>query len=188
MIYNIIVATCKNNGIGNDNKLPWGKIKEDMQLFSKLTIGKKKNAVIMGKNTYNSIGRPLKDRKNIVLSTTLNDNINNDNLIILDSIKKCIDYCDMYNFDTVWIIGGENIYNQFLKLNIVTRIYETKIYENYQCDTFFPKIPLIFNIKKIYKISNTPTCILIKWEKYIKINYFNDRNKDYQLYPYRNMF
>ena len=71
MQYKIIVATCKNNGIGYCDTLPWN-IKEDLRHFSKLTKGNGKNAIVMGKNTWESIGhKPLPNRDNFVLSTTM---------------------------------------------------------------------------------------------------------------------
>lgn len=161
MQFNIIVATCNNNGIGINNTLPWNKISKDMKMFSKLTIGNGNNAIIMGKNTFLSIGRPLPKRENIIISSTLNNN----NITIINTIKKCLDYCYLKNFDTVWIIGGEKIYTEFLKLNIINNIYQTKIFKQFTCDTFFPEIPINYNIKSFEKISSTDLiCILIIWE------------------------
>ena len=67
---NIVVATCKNRGIGIKNQLPW-RLLSDLYFFKYLTIGNEKNAVIMGKNTYLSLPKPLKYRDNIVLSTSM---------------------------------------------------------------------------------------------------------------------
>ena len=67
MQYKLIVAVCKHNGIGYRDTLPW-KIKEDLKHFSKLTKGNGKNAIVMGKNTWNSIGgSPLPKRDNLIL-------------------------------------------------------------------------------------------------------------------------
>ena len=70
MNINIIVAYCKNNGIGLNNQLPWN-IPEDLKRFSEITKGSGNNAIIMGKNTHESIGKVLPDRYNIVLSRTI---------------------------------------------------------------------------------------------------------------------
>ena len=70
MNFKIIVAVDKNLGIGLKNSLPW-KFKSDMHFFREMTIGDKNNAVVMGKNTYLSIGKNLSNRENIVLSTSL---------------------------------------------------------------------------------------------------------------------
>ena len=79
---NIVVATCKNRGIGINNKLPW-RISADMNFFKYLTIGNKNNAVVMGKNTFESLPQPLKNRDNIVVSTTIKKN---PNLIVSDKM------------------------------------------------------------------------------------------------------
>ena len=166
MNYKIIVATCKNNGIGINNKLPWPTIKEDMKMFSKLTIGNGNNAVIMGRKTYESIGKPLKNRMNIVLSNTLN--INNDNLILFNNVNDIINHCKKKKFEDVWIIGGEKIYSLFINLDIVKEIYQTNIYKDFECDSYFPEIKYKYNLKEIKKISDNPCCILIIWrESYI---------------------
>ena len=67
---NIIVAYCKNRGIGAGNKLPW-RLKQDMLLFKKLTVGKGNNAVIMGKNTWLSLPKALPERSNFVISESI---------------------------------------------------------------------------------------------------------------------
>ena len=80
-------------------------------------------------------------------------------------LHKMIEYCNKKNFEEVWIIGGEKIYTEFFKLNIINEIYQTKIYENYICDTYFPEIDYRYNIKKFFKISDNPKSILIIWQK-----------------------
>lgn len=141
MNYNIIVAVCNDNGIGKDNQLPWDRISEDMRLFSKLTKGNGNNAIIMGKNTYQSIGRPLPNRTNIVLSSSLNEEKEEKNIYVLKDISSCIKFCTDKSFDEVWVIGGESIYRQFLDLDLIQKIYKTEINKTIECDTFFPLIP-----------------------------------------------
>ena len=75
---NLIVAHCKNRGIGFKNQLPW-KLTLDMHRFKKLTIGNKNNAVIMGRNTWESLPlkfRPLPKRTNIILTTKMDNTLN----------------------------------------------------------------------------------------------------------------
>ena len=181
MNYNIIVATCSNSGIGNNNKIPWKRISEDMIKFSKLTKGNGNNAIIMGKNTYNSIGKALPNRTNIVLSTSLCQD-DYTNITIMSNINNCIKFCNDNKFDEVWIIGGETIYKEFLKLNKILYIYQTKTYCDYTCDTYFPNIPLTYNIKHIEKLRNyNPFTILVIWEKNLTHNSINSthRNKSF---------
>ena len=142
--FNIIVAQCKNGGIGISNDLPW-KIKSDLKKFYKLTKGNGNNAIIMGRNTWNSLNnKPLKLRDNLILSTSLNFEITNDNNYItktFNNINSIIDFCKNKNYDNIWIIGGEKIYKSFLEYgNIVDNIYLTLIDKDYRCDIFFPHI------------------------------------------------
>lgn len=154
--FKIIVAMCKNNGIGINNTIPWN-IPEDLKYFSYVTRGRGNNAVVMGKKTYLSIGKRLPNRTNIILSTSLQ---NIDDVIICKNIEECIRLCERMKFDEVWIIGG---YEQFLNLNIVNEIRITKIYRTIKCDTFFPKHLLKQFTKSLLKKSGT-----IKYYKYVK--------------------
>lgn len=140
---NIIVAYCKNYGIGMDNSLPW-KISSDLQKFRKLTIGNKNNCIIMGKNTWLSLdSKPLKNRDNLILTTSLKINITNNNISkSFKNIDELYNFLEKKNYDNIWIIGGESIYKLFLNNSLfnVDYIYVTYIEENITCDTFFPKL------------------------------------------------
>lgn len=140
MKFNIIVAKCNNNGIGINNTLPWN-IPGDLKRFSKLTTGSGNNAIIMGKNTWLSLPKkPLPKRDNLILSTTLtNDNITTNNTHIFNNINKCISFCEN-KYDTIWVIGGHQIYNTFIKKNLIDELYITHINADFECDTFFPEI------------------------------------------------
>ena len=153
---NIVVAACKNRGIGFKNKLPW-KLSKEMKYFKELTIGEKNNAVLMGRNTWLSIpekNRPLPKRENIVLTSRL------DNMYIKSqkggvnfapSLESIDTMYGMYAFDNIWIIGGEMLYKETLKKGLVENIFYTEIQNDYECDTFFPEIPS--NYLNIYESS-----------------------------------
>ena len=97
----IIVASCKNLGIGFKNNLPW-KLKNELKYFKKLTIGNGNNAIIMGSNTWFSLPKsPLPNRFNCVLSTKLN--INTHNTKTFSSKEKIIEFTNQQKFDDVWI-------------------------------------------------------------------------------------
>ena len=139
MNYNIIVAICKNNGIGYNNKIPW-YIKEDLKLFSNLTKGNNKNAIIMGRNTFESLpNKFLPKRDNLILSSSIIiDEKREDNIIkTFDNINSIIKFCNSKNYQQVWIIGGQLIYESFLRKNIVNNLFITKINKKYLCDKFF---------------------------------------------------
>ena len=99
----MIVAVSKNGVIGNDNKLLW-KLPKDMKNFKKLTSN---NDVIMGRKTYDSIGRPLPNRVNIVISRSYN---NIDGAIVVGSIVEALS--KTYKNNDTYIIGGAEIYKQ----------------------------------------------------------------------------
>lgn len=144
MKFNIIVAHCKNNGIGLNNNLPWS-IKNDMKKFKDLTVGNKNNCVIMGRNTWESLNSSgLNNRDNLILSKTLDlDYINNNKNIIksFKDYKLLNNFLDLKNYEIAWIIGGSEIYNYFLNnTNLINEIYVTYIDKNYICDTFFSQI------------------------------------------------
>jgi dihydrofolate reductase len=147
MQFKIIVAVCKNNGIGYKQDLPW-KIKEDLRLFSKTTKGNGNNAIVMGKNTWLSIGeKPLPKRDNLILSKSLyNKKLEGDSVNItsqdvsapiFDSIESLKSWCREKNYEEIWIIGGESIYNQFINDPDTKEICITKIDNEFECDTFF---------------------------------------------------
>ena len=150
---NIIVAYCKNNGIGLNNTLAW-KVRSDMLKFKKMTIGNGNNAIIMGRNTYESIGiTGLMKRDNLILSSSLNIDVtfnkDKENQNIAKSfanIKKLEDFVKERNYDEIWIIGGAQIYNYFLNeypaSNILrpSKIFVTYIDATIECDTYFPKL------------------------------------------------
>lgn len=149
MKINIIVAFSKNRGIGINNKLPWS-ISSDLKKFRNLTIGDGNNAVVMGKNTWNSLPiKYLSNRDNLILSSKLaidekytNKNNTETNVKSFAAINDLLDYCSKKMYSIVWIIGGSQIYNLFLdnKSISIQEIHVTYIDKDFDCDTFFPKI------------------------------------------------
>jgi dihydrofolate reductase/thymidylate synthase len=140
---NIIVAKCNNNGIGINNKLPWN-LKSELKYFKEITSItkniKKSNAIIMGRKTYESIGKPLPNRINIVITSKKSLINENKHLFKFSNIDDCLNFIliNEYKIEKTYCIGGESIYNLFLPL--CTNLYITEIYEKYLCDTYFPEI------------------------------------------------
>lgn len=126
----IIVAQAKNRVIGKDNQLLW-HLPADMKHFKETTKG---SAVIMGRKTYESIGKPLPNRLNIVISSDRKLLING--CIVVDSIKKALRKAS--SNPNIFIIGGGKIYEQ--TMDIADRIILTQIDENFEGDTYFPEI------------------------------------------------
>ncbi len=152
---NLIVAMDRQFGIGINNTLPW-KLIGDMNRFSKLTrsnISPKAtvtNHVIMGKNTFLSIPKPLQGRKSIVISSTLNQEYyNKKKIVIVKSLDEAMKH-PIHETASKWIIGGAGIYKQALSDKIVDTVNLTYINNNYDCDTYFPAHMLSdFNVQKI---------------------------------------
>lgn len=148
----IIVATATNNGIGNNNTIPWN-IPEELNNFRMLTSAStpdKQNAIIMGRNTWESLPkRPLKNRLNIVVSKTMEYDAQTDNTyIVKKDIINALSYAyQEEGIDKIFIIGGAEIYRQVLDnfIHLVDKIYLSIIYDKeYKCDKFI-------DMEKIYQ-------------------------------------
>ncbi|MBT6015386.1 MAG: dihydrofolate reductase [Nitrosomonadales bacterium] len=124
----IIVAISENLVIGHRNTLPW-HISEDLKNFKKITLN---HSVIMGRKTFESIGKPLKYRRNIVISR--NKNLQISGVEIASSLDDAI--CLTKAEDEVFIIGGEQIYE--IALPIATNMFITKVHSTIEGDAFFP--------------------------------------------------
>lgn len=125
-----IVAMANNRAIGKDNQLLW-HLPDDLKRFKALTVGQ---TVIMGRKTYESIGRALPNRTNIILSK--DKAFHADNCIITHSIDEALKAAR--STAEICIIGGEKIYAQFLPL--ISRIYLTQVEKSFDGDAFFPKL------------------------------------------------
>lgn len=137
---NIIVAYCKNRGIGLKNQLPW-YLPKDLKRFKYLTHGDE-NSVIMGRKTWESLPfKPLLGRKNIIVSTTMNDRPLINNRTIKRNLTDAINYSKEKKIKQTWIIGGSCIYKEAIESNLVNNIYATEIDANLLCDVFFPELP-----------------------------------------------
>lgn len=124
----IIAALTKEYVIGKDNKIPW-KIKDDLRLFRKITEG---HAVVMGRKTYESIGRPLPNRENIVVSSTLKGS---SEIQVVNSLEDALKQASV--FENLFIIGGQRIYEQAFPY--AHMLHLSWIEKNYEGDAFFPK-------------------------------------------------
>jgi len=127
----LIAALDSCGGIGFNNKLPW-RIPADLKYFKEKTVGE---TVIMGRKTYESIGKPLPNRHNIVLTRNWVDYYTDKGVSTASSIKEAI---LMAALDTsVFIIGGGEVYQEALPL--ANHMLLTHIKGDFNCDTFFPK-------------------------------------------------
>ncbi len=134
-----------NRVIGIKNKLPWD-LPADLEHFRQMTKGK---PIIMGQKTFESIGKPLPDRTNIIL--TLDENFNPLGCIVVHSIEEALETAK--DFPEVMICGGVSIYRQFLPL--ADRMYLTLIEGDFEGDAYFPEFDWN-DWKEVGRIENTP--------------------------------
>lgn len=128
----IIVAKAKNNIIGKENKLIW-HLPEDLKHFKELTTG---HTIIMGRKTFESLGRVLPNRKHVVFSQNPDFKVDDENVEIVHSMLQIQEYIE--NEEENFVIGGAMIYN--LLMPYVTKMYVTQINKDFGGDTFFPRI------------------------------------------------
>ena len=129
----LIAAIGKNGELGQNNHLIWS-LKEDLKYFKETT---QNHTVIMGYNTYKSIGKPLPNRVNIILTKNNKDKINDANVIVYDDMEKLLK--NLQKDEEYFVIGGAPIYQAFY--NLADKMYLTLI--NAECqsaDSYFPKI------------------------------------------------
>ncbi|NME35286.1 MULTISPECIES: dihydrofolate reductase [Fusobacterium] len=150
---NIIVAIDKNYLIGNRNKIPWN-IPEDLKLFKEKTTD---NFLLMGRKTFESIGKPLPNRVNIVISKSLNSDFKIEEnkiykfedllnkIIVFSNIEDGLEFYKKINFKNnydkdIYIIGGGSIYNEFIQKKNFHKLCISHIDGDFLGDTYFPKI------------------------------------------------
>lgn len=126
----LIVAMDKNRVIGKDNDLPW-RLPKEFEYVKKTTMG---HTIVMGRKNFESIGRALPGRKNVIL--TRDKTFSFEGCIIAHSIKEVFDLCK--NDEEVFIFGGEQIYEIFMPY--VEKMYITKIDYAFEGDTYFPEV------------------------------------------------
>ena len=136
MVISHLVALSNNYVIGANNDLPW-KLKKDLQHFSAYTQNK---AIVMGRKTFESIGRPLPNRKNIVISSTLSST---NEIQIVNSLEQAIAEATDWNkennlFEEVVLIGGGYIFKE--SINLVNKLILTRVNCDIDGDVFYPRL------------------------------------------------
>lgn len=134
MIISTIVAVAKNNVIGKDNDIPW-YLPADLKYFKKVTTG---HHIVMGRKCYESIGRPLPKRTNVVV--TRNPFFIATGCLVTHNVAEAVELAEANGEEEVFIIGGGQIYE--IALPHVDRIYLTEVDLEVEGDIFFPEIDL----------------------------------------------
>lgn len=130
MKISLIVAMDQNGVIGKDNQLPW-HLPNDLKHVKEITTG---HAIVLGRKNYESIGKPLPNRTNIIL--TRDKNYSAEGCVVLHSVEEVLNYCK--DKDEIFIFGGAEIYALFMPY--VEKMYITKIYHEFDGDVYFPEI------------------------------------------------
>lgn len=131
MISIIASYSTESRAIGKNGKIPWD-IPEEKLYFKSLTVG---NAIIMGRKTFESIGKILPERMNIVISK--NNFFEGKNLVTVKNLGEAIKSAENLGFEKIFIAGGENVYREALPF--AERLYLTEVYADvFEADTFFP--------------------------------------------------
>lgn len=132
MIISLIVAVAENGVIGKNNELPW-KLSSDLRRFKYYTKGK---AVIMGRKTFESIGQPLSERINIILSKQ--KDFKPEKTLVFSDLSDAFNFAADNNLEEVFVIGGADIYEQ--TFDLADRIYLTRVHTQVDGDAHFPEV------------------------------------------------
>jgi len=130
MEISLIVAMATNRAIGLNNKMPW-HLSADLKKFKQITMG---SPILMGRKTYESIGRPLPGRSNIIISR--NTDYQQPGCLVFNTIEQAIKSCQQY--DEIFVIGGATFYEAMIA--VADKLYLTEINKAFEADTFFPVI------------------------------------------------
>lgn len=130
MKLSLIAALSSNQVIGNNQQLPW-HLSADLKKFKAITMG---HPILMGRYTFESIGRPLPGRQNLIVSRSLQADI--EGCIVFNDLEAALIYCRKY--PELFVIGGASLYESLLPQ--ADYLYLTLIHRQFQGDTFFPKI------------------------------------------------
>lgn len=130
MTVTMVVAISENNAIGKNNELLW-YLPKDLRHFKTITSG---HTVIMGRKTYESVGKPLPKRRNIII--TRNTELTVDGAEVVHTIEDALELCK--SDEEVFIIGGAEIYKMAMKHT--DKIFLTVVHESFEADAFFPEI------------------------------------------------
>ncbi|HEY6010521.1 MAG TPA: dihydrofolate reductase [Nitrospirota bacterium] len=155
MIISLIAAMAENRVIGRNNKMPWD-LPSDRRRFHAITRG---HPIILGRKTFESIGRPLSFRTNIVL--TRNRSYHAKGIVIVHDLRAAFAACE--NADEVFVCGGEEVFRE--SMLFADRIYLTIIHAKVDGDAFFPEIPASFRESERREVADVMPYSLVRYER-----------------------
>ena len=143
----LIAAAGQNNELGKDNDLIW-HLPADLKRFKKVTTG---HAIIMGRNTFESIGKPLPNRRSIII--TRNTSYKKEGCEVVHSLEDAIEL--IQDQDNAFIIGGAQIYHEAIEKNLVDQLDITEVHQDFNTDVYFPSIDKV-TWEEVSRVSFTP--------------------------------
>ena len=156
----LVAAIASNNVIGKENSLPWN-IPEDLKRFKQMTSG---HTILMGRKTFDSIGRPLPNRQNIVM--TKDENFDQEGIKVINDFDEALELIKESN-DDIFVIGGSKIYELFEP--VANALAITRILKDFEGDAFFPDINWdLWQIEKeenFFDEKSNIECKLIEYSK-----------------------
>ena len=156
----LVAAIASNNVIGKENSLPWN-IPEDLKRFKQMTSG---HTILMGRKTFDSIGRPLPNRQNIVM--TKDENFEREGIKVINNFDEALELIKESNED-IFVIGGSKIYELFEP--VANSLAITRILKDFEGDAFFPDINWdlwqIEKEEKFFDEKSNVECKLIEYSK-----------------------
>ena len=156
----LVAAIASNNVIGKENSLPWN-IPEDLKRFKQMTSG---HTILMGRKTFDSIGRPLPNRQNIVM--TKDENFEREGIKVINDFDEALELIKESN-DDIFVIGGSKIYELFEP--VANSLAITRILKDFEGDAFFPDINWdlwqIEKEEKFFDEKSNVECKLIEYSK-----------------------
>jgi len=156
----LVAAIASNNVIGKENSLPWN-IPEDLKRFKQMTSG---HTILMGRKTFDSIGRPLPNRQNIVM--TKDENFDQEGIKVINDFDEALELIKESN-DDIFVIGGSKIYELFEP--VANSLAITRILKDFEGDAFFPDINWdLWQIEKeenFFDEKSNIECKLIEYSK-----------------------
>ena len=164
---NAIACVSQNGVIGYKNQMPWNtSLKKDLKHFKDITNGM---CVIMGNNTFKSIGRTLPNRFNIVITRRASKMCPGYLLQFVNSLDHALETADKTGCKRVFIIGGESVYRQ--AFNYIDNLYITRVLKDYEGDTFFPNFSDLDKRFRLVEKSDVfeENSIKFQFEKYEKL-------------------
>jgi len=160
---NIIASIGENRALGKKNQLLW-HISEDLKRFKKITLG---HPIIMGRKTYESIGRPLPGRLNIIITRNLK--YQPQGVTVCNSVEQALKTASQKKYKKVFIIGGGEIYKQ--TIDMADKLYLTIVDGNFEADIFFPEYEEKFQLVEKTAATDTNSSykyVFTEWKR--KIN------------------